>query len=407
MKQEDFEALLKRYGQADFMLIFNELSDENKEHVLKQADLLDFSMMRGLEQERQEKKKGVISPIKTLTIPEIITKSAAYEELGLQAIRAGKVAAVCLAGGMGTRLGRDCAKGICDIGITRKVYIFQRMIENIMEVVRKAGVYIPIYIMTSYLNDAETRDFFREMKYFGYDPDYVSFFVQDMSPCMDSNKKMILESADTMAMSPNGNGGFYSSMITAGIDRKATQSGVEFLNVFAVDNVLQKIADPVFIGATIDSGCDTGAKVVCKADPDEKVGVICLEDGEPSVVEYYEMTDELRNTLDETGKPVYNYGVILNYLFRLRSIDKVVRNSLPVHVVRKKIPYFDGTGRVKPSEPNGYKLETLVLDLVRLTGTCLPFEVDRKYEFAPIKNAEGVDSVESARRMLEEVGYKL
>ncbi len=52
---------------------------------------------------------------------------------------------------------------------------------------------------------------------------------------------------------------------------------------------------------------------------------------------------------------------------------------------------------VNPAEPNGYKFETLALDMLQFMNDCLPFEVVRDYEFAPIKNAEGADSPETAK----------
>lgn len=181
------------------------------------------------------------------------------------------------------------------------------------------------------------------------------------------------------------------------------KEGIEWLNVFAVDNVLQRIADPCLIGATIERNCDVGAKVVRKNHPDEKVGVMCLEDGHPSIIEYYELTDELRNTLTENGEPAYNFGVILNYLFHLDCLEATIKKELPLHIVEKKIPYIDGQGNlVTPETPNGYKYETLILDLIKLLDSCLPFEVDRQKEFAPIKNKTGIDSVESARELLKQ-----
>ncbi|MCR4789519.1 MAG: UTP--glucose-1-phosphate uridylyltransferase, partial [Treponemataceae bacterium] len=185
------------------------------------------------------------------------------------------------------------------------------------------------------------------------------------------------------------------------------KEGIEWLNTFAVDNVLQKIADPVFVGATIAKKCGVGAKVVRKAAPDEKVGVMCLEDGKPSIVEYYELTDELMNAKDAKGNPAYNFGVILNYLFNAVELEKMA-DSLPLHIVEKKIPYIDAEGNlVKPEKPNGYKFETLILDQIHKMSSCLPFEVVREKEFAPIKNATGVDSVESARELLKKNGVEL
>ena len=184
--------------------------------------------------------------------------------------------------------------------------------------------------------------------------------------------------------------------------------GIEWLNVFAVDNVLQRIADPCFIGATIQRGCVVGSKVVRKNAPDEKVGVMCLEDGRPSIVEYYELTDELMNAKDEKGDPAYNYGVILNYLFKVQDLEKIMEEKMPLHIVEKKIPYLNENGEpVKPEAPNGYKFESLVLDMIHQMDSCLPFEVVRRKEFAPIKNKTGVDSVESARELLTENGVVL
>ena len=105
---------------------------------------------------------------------------------------------------------------------------------------------------------------------------------------------------------------------------------------------------------------------------------------------------------------VYNFGVILNYLFNVAELEEIVNKSLPFHVVEKKIPYIDENGElVKPESPNGYKFEQLVLDMIHQASSCLPFEVVREREFAPIKNKTGVDSVESARELLRYNGVEL
>ena len=135
---------------------------------------------------------------------------------------------------------------------------------------------------------------------------------------------------------------------------------------------------------------------------------MCLEDGRPSIVEYYELTDELMNAKDEKGEPAYNYGVILNYLFKVQDLEKIMAEKMPLHIVEKKIPYLNAAGEmVKPDNPNGYKFESLVLDMIHQMDSCLPFEVVRRKEFAPIKNKTGVDSVESARELLTENGVVL
>ncbi len=186
------------------------------------------------------------------------------------------------------------------------------------------------------------------------------------------------------------------------------EAGVEWLTAFAVDNVLQRINDPAFVGAVIDSGCDCGGMVVRKADPNERVGVLCTEDGKPSIVEYYEMTDDMIHLKDENGNLLYNFGVILNYMFNLDRLTEIKSKRLPLHIVEKKIPYIDDDGNlIKPTTPNGYKFESLILDMIHMMDSCCPFEVEREKAFAPVKNPTGVDSVESARKLLEKNGVTL
>lgn len=211
-----------------------------------------------------------------------------------------------------------------------------------------------------------------------------------------------------ISTSPNGNGGWFSSMNKCGLLDVIKNDGIEWINVFAVDNVLQRIADPCFVGAVIDNGCVAGAKVVKKNSPDERVGALCLEDGRPSIVEYYELTDEMKAAKDADGNPAYDFGVILNYIFRTKELEMIMDRQLPLHVVEKQIPYMNEKGEhVEPETPNGYKYETLVLDMIHQVDNCLAYEVDRDKEFAPIKNATGIDSVVTARELCKKNGIAL
>lgn len=406
---ESAKDLLSGYGQDHLLKYYDELDDTERADLLSQIDLIDFTVIDNLKEEnRKSSVKGKIEPLGAVTIKDIEKNSDKYNAAGINAVKEGKVAAVLLAGGQGTRLGFDKPKGMFNIGISRELYIFQCLIGNLMDVVEKAGEWVPLYIMTSEKNNEDTINFLEEKNYFGYNKEYVKFFVQDMAPSVDYNGKIYMESRSRVSISPNGNGGWFSSLVRAGLLSEIKENGVEWINVFAVDNVLQRIADPLFVGAVISSGLQSGGKVVSKAGPDERVGVLCLEDGIPSIVEYYEMTEEMRTLLDENGELAYKYGVILNYLFNVNKLEDILNDKLPVHVVEKKIPYMNGNGSfVVPDKPNGYKFETLVLDMVHMQESCLAYEVDRRKEFAPVKNASGVDSVESARELLKENGVEL
>nr|WP_289284890.1 UTP--glucose-1-phosphate uridylyltransferase [Parablautia intestinalis] len=395
-------------GQEHAMQYYEELSKEQKALLLGQIEATDFTVLSSLKERKEENVRGDIKPLAAMQLGQIKEKEKEFRALGLNAIREGKVGAVLLAGGMGTRLGSDDPKGMYNIGLTKEVYIFQRLIENLLDVVKEAGAWVPLYVMTSDKNHENTVRFLKERDYFGYNSEYVTFFMQEMAPACDHQGKVYMEEKWKISTSPNGNGGWYSSMHKWGVSQKAMADGVEWLNVFAVDNVLQRIADPCFVGAVLSGECASGAKVVRKCAPDEKIGVICLEDGKPSIVEYYELTDELMNAKDENGDPAYYFGVILNYLFRVGDLEKIRERKLPLHIVEKKIPYLNEKGeKVKPDAPNGYKFEQLVLDMIHELDGCLPFEVVREKEFAPIKNATGIDSVESARELCKKNGIEL
>ena len=408
MTFEEAKARLEACGQAHLLAYYDELDEAGKKDLLRQIEETDFSVLDALKGRGEGKPAGSYSPIRALEIPEIEKDRASYEEKGFAAIRAGKVALVLLAGGMGTRLGSSDPKCMLDIGLTRPVYIMQRLIENLREVTDRAGCLVPLLIMTSDVNHDRTVAFMEEHVCFGYDPSMITYFRQDMAPAASYEGKVLLEDKGKIALSPNGNGGWYSSLHRAGILDRLKESGVEWLNVFGVDNVLQRIADPCFIGAVLAHDCSVGAKAVRKNHRDEKVGALCLENGRPAIIEYYEMTDEMLDAVDERGERAYNFGVILNYLFRIRDLDRTLTEAFPVHVVEKKIPCIDEKGApVRPQSPNGYKFELLMIDQIRALDTCLPYEVVREREFAPIKNKTGRDSVESARDLCARNGIIL
>ncbi len=408
MNFEEAKKKLEQFGQTHVLKYYDELSDGEKESLIQQIDETDFEVLKNAKDLGKGSARGKFEPLAAMQLSEIEKRKDGFVKVGTDAIKQGKVAACLLAGGMGTRLGSDDPKGMYNIGLTKDVYIFQRIIENLMDVVKATDTWIHLFIMTSEKNHEKTVNFLKEKNYFGYKADRITFFKQDMAPASDYEGKVYMEEKGRMSTSPNGNAGWFSSMLKAGLDETLHAEGIEWINIFAVDNVLQRICDPCFVGATIAQGAEVGAKVVKKNAPNEGVGVMCLEDGKPSIVEYYELSQEMMDAKDEAGDPAYNYGVILNYLFNEPALERIARKELPLHVVEKKIPFLDENGElVKPEKPNGCKYEQLVLDMIHELDSCLPYEVVRENEFAPIKNKTGVDSVESARELCKKNGIEL
>lgn len=216
------------------------LTEEAPAKLETQLEHMDWSYLDMIHNKEQQ--RGTFSPLAAMELSEIETNKDKYLATGLDAVKNGKVGAILLAGGQGTRLGFDKAKGMFNIGKTKELYIFEQLIANLMKVTNQACTWVPLYVMTSEINDGMTREFFAEHDYFGYNKDYVKFFVQEMVPAVDFDGNLLMKSEDSLAMSPNGNGGWFKSLINAGLDKDLKDKGVEWLNVFAVDNVLQQIA---------------------------------------------------------------------------------------------------------------------------------------------------------------------
>ncbi len=396
--------IFQKNGQHALLEHLGTLSGKEREALLHDMEAVDFSLMERANAVHAAPRE--IAPIEIFTADMADAEEKALTELGLSEIGKNKVGAVLLCGGQGTRLGFPHSKGMFDMGLTRPLYIFELHFSYLLQVARAAGRFFPVFIMTSIYNDGEIREFLHEHDYFGYDGREVYFYTQNMAYATDFEGNLLLSSPSSLVASPDGNGGWFGSLVRAGYLPLLEEKGVEWLNVISVDNVLQRTADPVFVGATVRSGKACGAKVIRKNTPDERIGLLCESGGKPIVIEYYEL-----DALLATGKVSIEgieYGVILNYLFRTDEMKRTMTEKpMPVHKAKKKIPHWNGTEFVTPMMENGCKYEMLATDLVTYMGSCLPYEVRREKEFAPVKNKTGIDSVESARGMLEAAGYVL
>lgn len=406
MNLEEAKSLLKKYGQTQLLDYYTELDGDKQRLLLNDIQKIDFDVLENINKS-DKKGGGEILPIPAKTLEDTKKNFVKYTEEGLKLLRGNKVGAVLLAGGQGTRLGYDKPKGMFNIGETRYLSIFEQQMTNIKYTARLSGNCFPLFIMTSAVNNDETVKFFIDNNFFGYPAEKVHFFIQKTQPVCGFDGKIFLSEKHRVAQSPNGNGGWYSSLVDSGLGEVLESEGIEWINVYAVDNVLQKICDPAFVGAASLSGYLCAAKVVKKTCPEERVGVLCMQDGKPRVIEYYEMPPELAAWRGEDGELVLPYGVILNYLFSVSALNTTLSKSLPYHLAKKAVSHIENGVLVKPDRPNGYKFETLVVDMVNMTGNCLAYEVEREKEFAPVKNRTGVDSVDTARALLKLNGVQL
>ncbi len=348
----------------------------------------------------------------------------AMKRAGEELIRARKVAAFVVAGGQGSRLGFDGPKGCFPGGAVTGKPLFQIFAEGILATRRKYHAAVPWYIMTSPLNHEATVSFFKEHAYFGLPEGDVKFFPQGVMPSFDmATGRMLMASPHEIATNPDGHGGSIKALHVSGALADMKKRGVEHLSYFQVDNPTVRVIDPVFIGlhATApDSSGEMSSKMVPKVAPEEKVGVFCRVNGKTEVVEYSDLPADLTRARNADGSLKFIAGSIAIHVIGVAFIEKLATSAefeLPFHRAEKKVPCVDlETGEmIEPKANNGVKLEKFVFDALARCRASVVLETDRVEEFAPIKNATGVDSVESSRelqteraaRWLEAAGVKV
>ncbi|MDR2732935.1 MAG: UTP--glucose-1-phosphate uridylyltransferase, partial [Fibromonadaceae bacterium] len=302
-------------------------------------------------------------------------KFADFEKSGKEILVKGQVAAFLLAGGQGSRLGFDGPKGAFRLEEIGKS-IFQIHAENLLKLKQLYGKDIPWVIMTSPLNSAETLQHFEQAGYFGLNREKIKFIEQGTIYAATPN-------GEPLIAVPDGNGGCFRALSESGALAWLQTQGIEFVFLYGVDNILAKPCDPVFIGAFADSKMAAASKVVKKKYPEEKMGVFALENGLPGVIEYSEISPEMAKKIDG--------GNILAHLFTMESLKKLERESLPWHLAIKRVCGVEGA----------YKFEQLLFDAFPKLGTMFLAGVVREEEFAPVKNAAGEDSPESAVAMVK------
>ena len=406
---EEIKHKLKKYGQEHLLIFYDKLDEKKQNELLEQIDEIDFDLINSIYSRTRDilkQEDAKIEPIDFIDKYKLKDKYKYYEDIGKKAIKEGKLACVTMAGGQGTRLGHSGPKGTFDIGLESHKSLFELLCDYLKDESSKYNVQIPWFIMTSKQNNQDTIDFFKKNKYFGYEKN-IYFFIQGELPMVDTEGKILIDEDGLIKEAADGHGGVYESLLKSGMTEKMKELGVEWVFIGGIDNCLVKMVDPVLMGIAIDKGVTAAGKSVVKANPHEKVGAFCKKNGRPAVIEYSEITDEMAEARDENGELLYGESHILCNLFNISAIERMGKTPLPYHSAYKKATYIDKDGnKVVPDSPNAYKFEAFLFDAFGEVDDMAILRVKREEEFAPVKNATGVDSPETARKLYNDF-YKL
>jgi UDP-N-acetylglucosamine/UDP-N-acetylgalactosamine diphosphorylase len=406
---EEATKILEKHKQEQILTFWNELDSEQQIRLLEQVKNLNFTKIDNWIADFVKKEPSVeintdFEPVSFYkSEPESSEQQAKYEKavkLGKSLISQGKVGAFVVAGGQGTRLGFDGPKGNFQISPVRKKTLFQIFAENISAVSSKYKTSCPWYIMTSPLNHEQTVEIFQSNNYYGLEKDNIFIFQQGTLPNFSLEGKILLSEKEKIACSPDGHGGCIRALYKSGALKDMRNRGIEYISYWQVDNPLINIFDPLFIGLHVLDEAEMSSKALKKTGPKEKLGNFCLVDGKVNIIEYSDLPEELAIKRNPDNSLVFGLGSIAIHIINRSFLEKFASKdiSLPLHRAVKNIPHLDNNGQ--NIESKGIKLESFIFDAIPLASRSIVFETIRSEEFAPVKNATGVDSAESTHQMM-------
>jgi len=402
-------------GQEHVLQFWPTLTPAQQMLLLQQLEAIDPAWISELAElvKKQQQAEQVAKP-ELQPFPVIPLAMTAAEEdrnrravaAGEELLRQGQVAVVVVAGGLGSRLGKEEPKGMLAVSPISRRSLFQLHTEKLIALERRMARRLPFLIMTNEANHTATVDFFAKHHFFGKRAEDFFFFSQASLPTFDHQAKLLMSSVSSLALSPDGHGGLLTALQQNHLLETLHSAGVELLYYFQVDNALCRIADPAFLGHHTLQQAEVSSKTVAKRNPEEKVGVFCIRDDKAAVVEYSELDEALRHQQDEHGRLRFLQGSIAIHIFNLSFLQRLLQQGvrLPYHLAHKKVPHIDQKGHpVAPIYENGYKLEQFIFDVLPYARRSIVVETSRAVEFSPIKNFNGLDSPETAGRALIEL----
>ena len=407
--------IVKKYNQEHLLKYIDLIpTDEGKKDLISDIEKIDFERLKQLYSLSNQNFKNTMKTVMLEHI-KVFDKDRFSDEENKEILKIGEdiiannqYAVVTMAGGQGTRLGHKGPKGTFILNVKPEPKsLFQIIAENLIKTNNKYGIILNWYIMTSTENNDETVKYFEDNNYFGYNSENVKFFKQGNLPLLSEDGKLVVNSEYRIKYAASGNGTIYEAMLNDGIIDDMKKKGIKWVFIGSVDNALLNMVDPMLLGLTKKRGTEIASKTIVKNSPYEKVGVFCKKNGKPGVIEYSEIPESLIEEVDEHGELMYGESHIMCNLYTLDAIEKIANVELPYHSAHKKVDFMQEDGNMFfAKEPNGYKYEAFIFDGFELFDDITLYRGKREENFAPVKNAEGVDSPETAAKLYNDFWFK-
>ena len=399
---EQTKKLLKKNNQIKILKFMEKVDDTKKKKLADQILKLDFEQVNRLYKNRNEKfvNEKKIEPIKYINKNKLSSKEInEIKQIGDQVIEQGKYAVVTMAGGQGTRLGWKGPKGTFKLEKVGK-YIFEILTETLLKAKEEYGKEVYWYIMTSIDNNDKTINFFEKHNYFGYPKEKVKFFKQNTLPLLDFDGNLLVDKNFEIRYASDGNGGVFQALKEDKMIEDMQAHNIQWVYVCGVDNIMANMVDDVLLGLAIKNKMPSASKSVKKAYPEEKVGIFCKKNGKPAIIEYIDMNEKMIYARDDEDELLFGESNIVGHLFNIESVKELANYHFKYHCAKKKNSYIDeNENEVIPNEPNSYKFEAFIFDGFEYLDDMIILRVNREDEFAPIKNATGNDSPQTAEKI--------
>jgi UDP-N-acetylglucosamine pyrophosphorylase len=346
-----------RFGQKHLIADVDQLSKSEAKSCLDQISRWTDDLIE--EQKRAWRERPSTSSFEPLKSCVIAPKQTCQHHP--------KTAVIILAGGQGSRLGASGPKGCFPI-------LGKSLFEWHSEKIRS----LPVAVMTSSLNHAETVAFFERRHFFGLPQ--VRFFSQDTMPLLDESGLWFWQAPGQIAEGSDGNGTIFKAFHRSGILDEWAEQKIEIVSIVPIDNPLADPIDPVFLSYQASNHADLAIKCIQLSDPEEPMGRIVQRGNGLAIVEFAEL-----NEMQRRENLFANTGLLAIDLNAMRAL---ARRSFPLHWAWRMAAHW------KMGQKHAWKAERFIVDALLYTDRSLALCYPRNATYAPLKDKNSIPQIE-------------